>query len=162
MLANRHLAAADERPPDHRRTVPTVRVVLADDHVAIRHTLRRRLDSEADIEVVGEAGDLETVVGYVRERQPRVMVLDLGMLGASSLEAIRWLRQQVPDTEIVVLTMQDSPLIARKALEEGDAIAFVRKELADADLPEAVRCAALGVRYLSPLIAAQLIAFDGH
>ena len=81
------------------------------------------------------------------------------MLGESSLTAIRQLRKQVPATEIVVLTMQDNPLLARKALD-ADAAGFVRKDLADADLPDAVRCAARGVRYLSPQVATQLIAFD--
>jgi DNA-binding NarL/FixJ family response regulator len=161
MQVNRLHSPADEGPSDAGRAVAPVRVLLADDHAAIRRTLRRRLEGEADIEVIAEAGDLETVVGYVIDRQPRVVVLDLGMLGGSSLEEIRHLRRQVPATEIVVLTMEDSPLIARKALD-ADAIAFVRKELADADLPEAVRCAARGVRYMSPLVAAQLIGFDGR
>ena len=161
MQVNRLHSPADEGPPDAGRAVAPVRVLLADDHAEIRRTLRRRLEGEADIEVIAEAGDLETVVGYVIDRQPRVMVLDLGMLGGSSLEEIRHLRRQVPATEIVVLTMEDSPLIARKTLD-ADAIAFVRKELADADLPEAVRCAARGVRYMSPLVAAQLIGFDGR
>jgi DNA-binding NarL/FixJ family response regulator len=159
MLVNPHFAPADQSPSDGHRPAGAVRVVLADDHAVIRRTLRRLLDGEADIEVIADAGDLETVVGCARDRRPQVMVLDLSMLGESSLDAIRDLRRQVPDTEIVVLSMQDSPLLARKALD-ADAIAFVRKEMADADLPEAVRCAARGVRYVSPLLAAQLVAFD--
>jgi DNA-binding NarL/FixJ family response regulator len=159
MLVNRNLAPPDDSPCDGRYAGRMVRVVLADDHAAIRRTLRRRLDGEADIEVIAEADDLKTVVEYVRDREPQVMVIDLGMLGDSSLNAIRHLRRQAPGTEIVVLTMQDSPLLARKALD-ADAVGFVRKELADTDLPEAVRCAARGVRYMSPQVAAQLIALD--
>jgi DNA-binding NarL/FixJ family response regulator len=161
MPADRHSATADERPSSGDRAAAPVRVLVADDHPAIRRTLRRRLEAEADIEVIGEAGDLETAVASAFDKQPRVLVLDLGMLGESGRKPIRDLRRQIPATEIVVLTMQDSPLLARMALD-ADALAFVRKELADADLPEAVRCAARGVRYMSPLVAAQLIAFDGR
>jgi DNA-binding NarL/FixJ family response regulator len=161
MLADRHSAPRDQSPSNADPAPGPVRVLLADDHPAIRRTLRRRLEGEADIAVIGEAGDLETVVESVFDRQPRVLVLDLGMLGESGRTAIRDLRRQMPGTEIVVLTMEESPLLARMALD-ADAVAFVRKELADADLPEAVRCAARGVRYMSPLVAAQLIAFDGR
>jgi DNA-binding NarL/FixJ family response regulator len=161
MLADRHFATSDQSTSAGDRAVAPVRVLLADDHPVIRGTLRRRLEGEADIEVIGEAGDLETVVESVLDRQPRVLVLDLGMLGKSGRDAIRGLRRRMPATEIVVLTMQDSPLLGRMALD-ADAVAFVRKELADADLPEAVRCAARGVRYMSPLVAAQLIGFDGR
>jgi DNA-binding NarL/FixJ family response regulator len=161
MLADRHPATADQSPSTGDRVPAPVRVLLADDHPAIRRTLRRRLEGEPDIAVIGEAGDLETVVESVLDRQPRVLVLDLGMLGESGRAAIRDLRRQMPATEIVVLTMDESPLLARMALD-ADAVAFVRKELADADLPEAVRSAARGVRYMSPVVAAQLIAFDGR
>ncbi len=159
MTVHTHSARADECPSDGGVRVEKIRVVLADDNAAIRRTLRRRLEGEPNIEVIAEAGDLETGVGYVIDRQPRVLVLDLGMLGEPGLDSLRWLRTQVPATEIVVLTMQDSPLLARKALD-SDAIGFVRKELADADLPEAVHFAARGVRYVSPLVAAQLSAYD--
>ncbi len=161
MLADRNSATAHQSPTNGDCALAPVRVLVADDHPAIRRTLRRRLEGEADIAVIAEAGDLETVVESVLDRQPQVLVLDLGMLGESGRAAIRDLRKQMPATEIVVLTMDDSPLLARMALD-ADAVAFVRKELADADLPEAVRCAARGVRYMSPLVAAQLIAFDAR
>jgi DNA-binding NarL/FixJ family response regulator len=161
MLADRHSATAHQSPTNGDRAPAPVRVLVADDHPAIRRTLRRRLEGEADIAVIGEAGDLETVVESGLDRQPQVLVLDLGMLGESGRAAIRDLRKQMPATEIVVLTMDDSPLLARMALD-ADAVAFVRKELADADLPDAVRSAARGVRYMSPLVAAQLIAFDAR
>src|ERR1039458_3854692 len=126
MLVNPHCAPADESSSDGHRPAGAVRVVLADDHAVIRRTLRRLLDGEADIEVIADAGYCETVVVGARDRRPQVMVLDLSMLGESSLDAIRDLRRQVPDTEIVVLSMQDNPLLAHKALD-ADAIALVRK-----------------------------------
>jgi DNA-binding NarL/FixJ family response regulator len=151
MLVNPNLAPVGAGPSHSPVLGRAVRVVLAEEHAGIRRTLRQLLEREADIELIADGGDLETILGYVRDRSPRVMVLDLSLLGDSSLEAIRDLRCQVPETEIVVLSMQDSPLLARKALD-ADAIAFVLKEMADSDLPEAIRCAARGVRYVSPTV----------
>jgi two-component system response regulator NreC len=107
--------------------------------------------------VIAEAGDLETVVRHVREHRPHVLALDLGMPDGSSVEVIRRLREEVPGTEIVGLTMEDSPGFAQQALDAG-AIGFVLKEMSDEDLPEAVRRAASGLHYLSPRVAASLSA----
>jgi two-component system, NarL family, response regulator NreC len=84
-------------------------------------------------------------------------VLDLSMPGGSSLETIGKLRERVPDTQVVVPTMDDSPVFAQRALATG-ALGFVLKELADTDLPEAIRAAARGEEYVSPRVAARLDA----
>ncbi len=143
---------------DQRSESGMIRVVLADDHAMMRRTLRRLLESEADVEVIAEASDLATVMRQVRTRRPEVLVLDLGMSNGSSIEAIRRLREQAPNTEIVVVTMQESPAFAQYAIDAG-AVAFVLKEVADTDLAEAVRRAARGEHYVSPRVGASLSAF---
>jgi two-component system response regulator NreC len=132
-----------------------IRVVLADDQALVRRSLRLLLDSEKDVEVVAEAGDLTTVMRHVHDRRPHVLVLNLGMPDGSSIDAIRRLRKDVPSTEIVVLTMEDSPAFAQQALDVG-AIGFVLKELADVELNQAVRAAARAEQYVSPRVAACL------
>jgi two-component system, NarL family, response regulator NreC len=132
-----------------------IRVVLADDHALMRRSLRLLLDREADLEVVAEAGDLSAVMRHVHDRSPHVLVLDLRMPDGSSLEAIRRLREEVKSTEIVVLTMEDSPAFAKQALDSG-AIGFVLKDFADVELNRAVRAAAAGKQYVSPRVAAAL------
>jgi len=132
-----------------------IRVVLADDHPLMRRSLRLLLDGEEDVDVIAEARDLPTVIRDVNKHVPNVLVLDLGMAKGSTVEVIRRLREQVPDTEIVMLTMEDTPGFAQQALDAG-AIAFVRKDFADTELPEAVRSAAYGEEYLSPQVAARL------
>jgi two-component system response regulator NreC len=134
-----------------------VRVVLADDHWLVRRTLRLLLDSEEDVEVVAEAGDLPDVVRHVHGQLPDVLVLDLQMPAGSSIEAIHRLRGQVPETEIVVLTMEHSPAFAQRALDAG-AIGFVVKDRADTELPEALRRAVRGEEYVSPQVAAGIDA----
>jgi two-component system response regulator NreC len=136
-------------------TERTIRIVLADDHAVVRSGLRMLLDSEADFEVVAEAGEVESARRYVRGHRPAVLVLDLNMPGGSSLEAIPTLRTESPSTQIVVLTMQEEPAFARHALEAG-ALGYVLKESADDELVQAVRAAAGGETYLTPRLGARL------
>jgi two-component system response regulator NreC len=132
-----------------------IRLVLADDHSVVRSGLRMLLDSEPDFEVVAEASDVQSARRYVRGHHPRVLVLDLNMPGGSSLEAIPVIREESPDTQIVVLTMQQEPAFAREALGAG-ALGYVLKEAADAELVEAVRRAASGESYLNPALGARI------
>jgi two-component system response regulator NreC len=133
----------------------SIRVVLADAHALMRRSLRVLLDGEDSVEVVAEAGDLAAAVRYVHGYLPRVLVIDLSMSNGSSIEAVRQLREQVPGTEIVVLTMEASTVFARQTLDAG-AIGFVLKHAADAELAQGVRNAARGERYVSPRVAARL------
>ncbi len=151
---------ADARPPDASTEgeppgSQATRIVLADDHAVVRSGLRMLLDSEPDFEVVAEASDVEAARRYVRGHHPDVLVLDLNMPGGSSLEAIPLLREELPDTQIVVLTMQQEPAFAREALA-GGALGYVLKEAADEELVEAVRRAAVGERYLNPRLGARI------
>jgi two-component system response regulator NreC len=132
-------------------------IVLADDHTVVRSALRLLLDAEPGFEVVAEAGDADTAVRYVRGHKPTVLILDLNMPGRSSLEAVPDIRQASPQTEIVVLTMQNEPAFARRALQAG-VRGYVLKEAADADLVQAVRSAAAGDTYLQPALGARLAA----
>ena len=134
-----------------------IRIVLADDHAVVRSGLRLLLDAEKDFEVVAEAGDVESAARYVRGHHPAVLVLDLNMPGGSSLEAIPGIRESAPETQIVILTMQEEPAFARQALSAG-AIGYVLKEAADDELVEAVRRAARGETYLNPRLGARLAA----
>jgi two-component system response regulator NreC len=130
-------------------------VVIADDHTVVRKGLRLLIDAEPGLRVVAEAGDLPEAVRLTTEHRPRVLVLDLNMPGGSSLDAI-------PDiaagpTAVVVLTMQDDPSFARRALQAG-ASGFVLKEAADDELLLAIRLAAEGGTYLNPRLGAKLAA----
>jgi two-component system, NarL family, response regulator NreC len=133
----------------------TIRIVLADDHEVVRNGLRMLLDSESGFEVVAEASDAEGAQRYVRGHHPDVLVLDLNMPGGSSIEAIPAIRDENPETQIVVLTMQKEPAFAREALSAG-ALGYVLKEAAHAELVEAVRRAAAGQRYLNPMLGARM------
>jgi two-component system response regulator NreC len=132
-----------------------IRIVLADDHAVVRRGLRLVLEAEPDFEVVAEAGDVDAARRYVRGHHAQVLVLDLNMPGGSSLDAIPVIREESPETQIVVLTMQDDPAFARRALGTG-ASGYVLKEAADGELVEAVRRAAAGETYLNPSLGARI------
>jgi two-component system response regulator NreC len=135
----------------------TLRVVIADDHSVVRRGLRQLLEAEAGLEVVAEAEDIDGARRYVRGHHPDVLVLDLNMPGGSTLEAIPQIRAESPDTQIVVLTMQNEPAYAREALSAG-VMGYVLKEAADSELIEAVRRAAAGDTYLNPRLGARVAA----
>ena len=154
VTAHLHLAhppGAGARP---ERAAP-ITVVLADDHAGVRRTLRRLLDSAQHVNVVAEAPDLTVAAREVSARLPQVLVLDLGLAEAPSVGTVTSLRTQVPATEVVTLTMQESPLLALQAFDAG-AIGFVLKDTADSELLDAVSRAARGEEYVSPRVAAGL------
>jgi len=136
-----------------------ITIVLADDHAVVRSGLRLLLDHEADLRVVAEAGTSDDALRLAKAHRPAVLVLDLNMPGTtdSSLDILPTLAADAQATRVVVLTMQEDPQFARRALASG-AAAYVLKEAADAELVEAVRRAAAGEVYLNPRLGAQLAA----
>jgi two-component system response regulator NreC len=134
-----------------------VTIVIADDHTVVRQGLRLLIENEEGLQVVAEAGTVPDAERLARAHRPSVLVLDLNMPGGSSLSAIPRLGDDAPDTAIVVLTMQDDPAFARKALQAG-ARGFVLKEAADEELLQAIRLAADGDTYLNPRLGARMAA----
>ena len=135
----------------------TIRIVIADDHAVVRRGLVQVLGSEPDLEIVAQASNLSDARRYVRGHHPDVLVLDLNLPEGTSLGAIPEIRSEFPDTQIVVLTMQNEPAYAREALSAG-ALGYVLKEAAESELVEAIRCAAVGQNYLNPRLGARLAA----
>jgi two-component system response regulator NreC len=123
----------------------------------VRRALRLLLEEEPGFEVVAEAEDAEGAIRYLRGHKPGVLILDLNMPGRPSLEAIGDMQEASPGTKIVVLTMQQEPAFARRALQQG-VLGYVLKEAADDELVQAVRSAAAGETYLQPALGAKLAA----
>lgn len=134
-------------------------VVLVDDHAVVRGALRALLDGQEEIEVVGEAGDIAGARTIVVERQPRVLVLDVNLPDGLAVDALAELREDSPETQIVLLTMERDLTLARRALDAG-ASGYLFKDSAHLELIEAVRAAAAGNRHLAPAVAAGLKSED--
>lgn len=143
-------------------SVTPIRIVIADDHGVVRAGLRLLLDADPDFEVVAEAADVDGALRAVLGHKPDVLVLDLNMPGEqTSLDALPQVAERSPGTRTVILTMQEDPEYARRALRAG-ALGYVLKEAADSELVEAVRRAAADGTYLNPALGARLATIPEH
>jgi two-component system response regulator NreC len=139
----------------------SIRVVLVDDHAILRSGLRRVLDAEPDIEVVGEAESADRAVFEALANKPDVVVMDLVMPGKSGIEGMPAVLQAVPDVKVLVLSMQDDPRYVREAFAVG-AAGYVLKEAADTEVVGALRAVAAGERYVHPALGARLVAAEAE
>ncbi len=126
-----------------------IRIVLADDHVVLRAGLKALLDAEADLEVVGEAGDGADCVEKVVELAPDIAVVDINMPHCDGLAALETMREQVPNTRVLILTMHDDIGYLQRALSLG-ASGYVLKQAASEELLSAIRTVHHGGVYLHP------------
>jgi DNA-binding NarL/FixJ family response regulator len=139
----------------------SIRVLVVDDHAVVRTGLRRVLDAEPDIETVGEAPSAERAVFEALQHSPDVVLMDVVMPETSGIEGMPALLQAVPDTKVLVLSMQDDPRYVREAFDAG-ASGYVLKEAADSEVVSAVRAVAAGERYVHPVLGARLIAAEAE
>ena len=143
-----HLVALPT-PPTGKTTV-----VVAEDHAAMRRSLRRLLERTPGVEVVAEAGDLALTRRHLEGHRPDVLVLDLNMPEGSSVQLVEELAAH-DGARVILTSVEDTPGFAQRAFAAG-ASGFVLKERADEELPQALQAACRGERYLSPLIAQRL------
>jgi two-component system response regulator NreC len=147
MAAHLRLAPRPAEDGSAAEASEPIRVVLANRHALMRSGLRRLLE-EQGIAVVAEAEDAPAALAQVQSAHPQVLVLDLGMPDGSAFQA---LGERAPDTQIVVLTMNESAAFAQQTLTT--ATGLVLKDHAEDELGEAVRSAARGEEYVSPRVA---------
>ena len=138
-----------------------IRVLIVDDHAVVRSGLHLLLDSEDDIDVIGEAGDVRSAVFEAREKKPDVVLMDLVMPGESGIEGVPRVLKEAPQSQVLVLSMQDDPRYVREAFRAG-ASGYVLKEAADTEVVAAVREVARGGRYVHPALGARLVEADAE
>ena len=132
------------------------RILIADDHSMVRRGLRLVLDSEADLEVVAEAGDGAEAVETALAEDVDLAVLDVAMPRMSGLQAAAELQRRRPELRTLMLSMYDSEQYFFEALKAG-ASGYVLKSAADQDLVEACRAAMRGEPFLYPAAVTALI-----
>jgi DNA-binding NarL/FixJ family response regulator len=137
-------------------TKNTLRVLIVDDHTIVRQGLRKLLEAEGDIEIVGEASDGREAVTKATDMQPAVVLLDISMPGLNGLEAIRQILKRSPKTRVLVLSMHKNEAYVLQALRNG-ASGYVLKEAASEEIVTALRALGRGESYLSPSISRVVI-----
>jgi len=116
----------------------TINIILADDHAVLRSGLRLMLNTQEDLEVVGEAANGEEAILLCREKKPDIILLDLNMPGLSGLDAIEDIKRDNPGIKILVLTMHDDEGYLKRVLKSGCS-GYILKRAADVELISAIR-----------------------
>jgi two-component system response regulator NreC len=124
-----------------------IRVLLVEDHETVREGLRMLLDSQPDIEVIGEAATGRLAVEYSGRFHPQVVIMDLSMPEMNGLAATEQIKREHPSTAVVALTRHDDAAFVDE-LKKAGASAYVLKQSASRELLDAVRIAAVGGSYL--------------
>jgi len=128
-----------------------ITVLLVDDHSLVRRGFRRILEDEADMEVVGEAGNGEDSIKLTKELHPQVVVMDCALPGMNGLEATRHIIRDSPDTAVLMLSMHTESTWVRQAIDAG-AKGYVLKNAMDLELGAAIRKVAAGGTVFDPQV----------
>jgi DNA-binding NarL/FixJ family response regulator len=144
-----------ENPSNHNKK----RVLLVDDHPVLRKGLVRLIDSKNGFAVCGEAGSATEAMALMHELKPHLVIVDIGLPGASGIELTKTIRAQFPNIPVLILSMHEEALYASRALRAG-AVGYIVKQDAIDNIATALQQTLQGQRYLSPSIAKQFQA-DG-
>jgi NarL family two-component system response regulator LiaR len=133
-----------------------IRVLIADDHAVLREGLRSFLELQDGIEIVGDAADGAEAVTLAEQLRPAVVLMDLVMPKLDGVEAMRELRERVPDTRVIILTsyIDDERLLP--AIRAG-AAGYLLKNAEPQELARAIRAADAGEALIDPTVAARLV-----
>lgn len=134
-----------------------IRVLLAEDHVVVRESIRQFLDRESDLEVVGEAGDGEEAVRLATQLHPDVIVMDVAMPKVNGIEATRKIKALWPATAVLALTAYDYDQYIFALLEAG-AAGYLLKDVSGQELVDAIRAVRRGDSVLHPTVARKVVA----
>ncbi len=134
---------------------PVTRVLLADDHTLVRAGVRRILESDPAVSVVGEVADGAAALAALEEMEVDVLVLDLSMPGIDGFEVLRRAREIAPEIKVLVLSMHADSEYVERAVREG-ADGYLLKDSAVQDLVAAIEAVRAGRSYYSPQVQRQL------
>ncbi len=132
-----------------------IRVLVVDDHVIVREGLRQVLQADGDFDVVAEAANGTEALALAEQHRPDVILLDLTMPGDSGLVVAQRLRQRVPASRVLILSVHDDAEYVLESVRAG-AHGYLRKDTTPADLRTAVRAVHSGDAYFSPAVAKRL------
>ena len=134
----------------------TTKILLVDDHQIVREGLRSLLEKQADVEVVGEAGDGMTALQLARSLHPDVVIMDVNMEGMDGIEITRLITREHPQTKVLALSMYLSSGFVSAMFKSG-ASGYLLKENAFAEVVQAIKAVQAGQKYTTPKVASLLV-----
>ncbi|MFC2014758.1 response regulator [Chloroflexota bacterium] len=132
------------------------RILIVDDHGIVRAGIRSLLEGQADIEVVGEAAGGEEAIEKALQLQPELVLMDIAMPGMNGIEVTRQIKEELPDTSVLVLSMHDDEEFFFPVLRAG-ASGYILKEAEPQELLYAIRTVRQGQVFLSPAVVKSLL-----
>jgi two-component system, NarL family, response regulator NreC len=133
-----------------------LRVLIADDHGVLRAGLRALLKTEEDLQVVDEAADGDTALRLASRLRPDIVLLDLSMPGPGGIEVTRKLKEMLPATRVLILTVHEDETLLREALKAG-ASGYIIKRAVESELISAIRAVSRGEIYVHPAMTKWLL-----
>lgn len=134
----------------------SIRILIADDHGVLRAGLRALLDAESDLQVVGEAADGHQALQLVDQLHPDLVVLDISMPGPDGIEITQQLKQLLPDTKVLILTVHEDEGLLRAAIQAG-ASGYIIKRAVETELIDAIHAIWRGEVYVHPAMTRALL-----
>ena len=144
------------KPPGKMVSDDAIRVLIVDDHALFRRGLQMVLEGEADIDVVGEASDGHEAIERAEATTPDVVLMDVRMPKRSGIEATRTIKDTLPSTKILMLTISDEEADLYEAIKAG-ASGYLLKEISIEEVASAVRQVQAGQSLISPSMASKLL-----
>src|SRR5258708_23535313 len=132
---------------------PSIRILLADDHLIVREGIRACLSDQPNISIVGEACDGWDAIEKTRELKPDVVLMDINMPRMNGLEATERLQKESPKTKVLILTVHTSKEYVTRMVQSG-AQGYVIKDTSPEELVRAIESVHAGEAYFTPRIAA--------
>jgi DNA-binding NarL/FixJ family response regulator len=142
---------------ERRSPVARVSIAIIDDHPLVREGLAARICAQPDMEVCGEADDIESGMQLVLSKQPTLAIVDIALKDGHGIDLIKRIVACGVNAKILVVSAYDESLFAERALRAG-ALGYINKQELQGKVIEALRCVLRGERYLSTAMAQRLIA----
>ena len=132
-----------------------IKIMLVDDHELVRTGVRRLLEDNPDLDIVGEASNGEEAISLIKQLNPDVVLLDLNMPGIGGLETTKRLKRFMPSVHIIIVTMVDDTLFPQRLLRAG-ASGYLTKGAKVDEIMRAIRDVVAKKRYISPELALKM------
>jgi DNA-binding NarL/FixJ family response regulator len=132
------------------------KILIVDDHPLVREGLVARISAQTDLEVCGEAADVDDALALVESKHPELVIVDLTLRSSNGLAFIKKVNHDDPTTKMLVVSAHDESLLAERALRAG-AHGYVNKQEAQGKVLDAIRAVLRGERYVSPLVTQRLL-----
>lgn len=133
-----------------------INIVIADDHAFLREGIKKTIQDEIDMKIIGEASNAIEAIAVIKELDPDVVIMDISMPGKSGLEVLKDLKAMKKKYRVLILSMHPEDRFAIRALKAG-AAGYLTKESAPDELVKAIRTVLTGRKYVSKALAEKLV-----